>query len=107
MASGPMPAKLGVMPVPKAAPTNGASTDVNCDGALGCSDGTPSSACLNSTLVDGAALGVGGMPTSTVVLPTLGVPPRLVLEPSSGTATTGGLSRLPALSVDSARNSTR
>ena len=106
MASGPMPAKLWVMPVPNAAPTNGASTSTNCDAWVEASEGTPSSACLNRTLVEGAALGAGGTPMSTVVPPTLGVLPRLMLEPSSGTPFSGGLSRLPALSVDKAMKST-
>jgi hypothetical protein len=101
-----MPALLCGIPVPKTSAENGASTVANSDGRLGVAAGMPACAATNSGFVDGVWTIAGGVPASTVVLPTDGVMPRFAPEPSSGTACgVFGTSRLPALSVDAAMNS--
>jgi len=74
--------------------------------SLGRADGIPSSALVKSGFTAGCGLGRGGSPKLGGVVPlTVGTEPRLGCEPSSpACAPKGGDSRLPALSVASARN---
>ena len=108
MAIGPMPASLVSMPVAKDCAMNGRSTLSNSLGSvLGAALGMPACAAMNMALVDGMSTGAGAMPKfGGVVLPTLGSAPRFTLLPSDCAFTPGvGSSRLPAMSVASARNS--
>ncbi len=108
IAIGPISVVLRVMPVAKARATKGLRTESNSLGALsGAAAGTSASACVNSALVEGSGVGAGGCPKlGAVVSGTVGTPPRLTLDPSEIALTPGlGTSRLPAMSVASARNS--
>ncbi|MBK8019181.1 MAG: hypothetical protein IPK20_22535 [Betaproteobacteria bacterium] len=96
------------MPVTNDCAAKGRSTVSNSDTRVsGSALGMPASAAVNSGLVEGSGAGVGATPKFGGVVPcTVGRAPRLTPDPS-GTAFTPatGASRLPATSVDSARNS--
>jgi len=108
IAIGPMAAWLCSMPVAKACARKGARTVSN---SLGRSEarvfGMPASAWEKSGLVEGSGAGSGARPKFGGVVPdTVGRPPRLTLESSAVALMPGfGVSRLPATSVASARNS--
>src|SRR3546814_1087441 len=87
------------MPVAKARPVKGLSTDSNSLGAdSGSAAGTFASACVNNSLVEGVGEGAGACPKLGGVVPgTVGVAPRLTSAPSETALTPGfGTSRLPA-----------
>lgn len=101
-----MSAWLCGMPVPNAVALKGLIVSRNLEASVGRTAGTPCSASTNSGFVEGWLPVGGGSPRSCVVAPTSRSEPRLTREPSSGVASpAGGDSRLPALSVDKARNS--
>ena len=84
---------------------NGLVTAVKSDGRVADSfPGICCWACTNSGFVDGIG-GAGGGKSVGVVSPD-GIDPRFVVVPSSGPlCPSGGNSRLPALSVETAKNS--
>src|SRR3546814_4831686 len=77
------------MPVAKARPVKGLSTDSNSLGAdSGSAAGTFASACVNNSLVEGVGEGAGACPKLGGVVPgTVGVAPRLTSAPSETAST--------------------
>ena len=108
MAIGPMPAWLLTKPSAKTLPTKGRSTLSNSLGRVGgVTLGMPCCASWKTSLVDGRSTGGAGRPKlGGVLFGTCGSAPRLAGPPSAWALMPGvGFSRLPAMSVDRARNS--